>query len=71
MDLSHYVSVPEAAKELNLTRQWTHKMAVQGYLPGCRKVGGRWLVPKISIAGRLAQQELRERRKADGQEAHR
>jgi excisionase family DNA binding protein len=40
------VSVEEAAKILGISRAYAYQMAREGQLPGCKKIGSRFIISK-------------------------
>ena len=48
LDLSAYISVPQAARELSVHQETVRRLLRQGVLPGC-KVGTLWLIAKKDL----------------------
>lgn len=51
---SDVMSIEEAAARLCLGRGLAYDLARQGKLPGCFRLGGRWLVSVIAFEAALA-----------------
>ncbi len=48
LDLSAYISVPQAARELSVHQETVRRLLRQGVLPGS-KVGTLWLIAKKDL----------------------
>ncbi len=48
LDLSAYISVPQAARELSVHQETVRRWLRQGVLPGC-KVGTLWFIARQDL----------------------
>jgi excisionase family DNA binding protein len=54
---SDVMSIEEAGARLRLGRQLCYELARQGKLPGCFRLGNRWIVSRVAFERALAQPE--------------
>lgn len=43
--MDEWITVPEAARRLGVSRQWVLKLCVDGRIPGARQIGRQWEIP--------------------------
>lgn len=56
-DLSNYLTLTEAARKLDVSRQWVHVLIKTGRLPATRH-GGRWLIHVEDLEASHAQKQV-------------
>ncbi len=49
MDIQEFISIEEAAQKLGYEKSSVTLLCRQGKLDGAIKIGGRWLVPRVTI----------------------
>ena len=49
MDIQEFISIEEAAQKLGYEKSSVTLLCRQGKLDGAIKIGGRWLVPRLTI----------------------
>lgn len=48
-DLPHYLSAQQVAERLDVHRETLYRQIKRGEIPGARKVGGQWKIPKWAL----------------------
>lgn len=43
--MDNWITVPEAARRLGVTRQWVFRLCQDGRITGARKIGRQWVIP--------------------------
>jgi len=44
--MDEWMTVPEAARRLGVSRQWIYKLCVDGRIEGARQIGRQWQIPE-------------------------